>query len=79
MIKNKDNIKKEIKENMNKVIDEYVDSLDNGFSKDSFHIDEIEKLWGIALNKCEETVEKGTQLLVDNLSEKEIISKKKDK
>lgn len=78
MLKNKENIKKELKEKLSEVVDEYVESMDNGFKGDSFHINEIENLWTNALTGCTNIVDEGTQTILDNISEKELISKKKE-
>ncbi len=77
MIKNKDSLKKELKEKMNKEIDNYIDKMDDGFNGESFPIDEIERLWGSAIKGCTAILQQGTQKIFDSVSEKDLISKKK--
>lgn len=77
MIKNKDNLKNELKEKMNKEIDNYIDKMDDGFKGESFSIDEIETLWGNAIKGCNTVLQQGTQKILDSINEKDLISKKK--
>lgn len=77
MIKNKEQIKEELKNKMNEEIDKYVDAIDAGFYKDTFPIDEIETLWGNAIDGCNAVLQEGTETLLNSLDETEIITKKK--
>lgn len=76
-MKNKETIKKELKEKMEVKIDKYVELMDQGFHGESFSIDEIEKLWGNAIQDCKDILQDGTQKMLSNVDEKELISKKK--
>lgn len=78
MIKNKNELKNELKDKMSKEIDKYVDSIDDGFHKDSFPIDEIEELWGNAIDGCNSILQVGTEQILNSINERELISKKKE-
>ncbi len=78
MIKDKEKLKEELKQKMNKEIEQYVDSIDEGFHHESFPIDEIEKLWGNAINGCNTVLKNGTEQMLNSIKESEIISKKKE-
>ncbi len=77
MIKNKENLKEELKKKMNKEIEQYVDAIDEGFHHEYFPIDEIEKLWGDAINGCNAVLKNGTEQMLNSIKEAEFISKKK--
>lgn len=77
MIENIDLIKQDLKNKMSKEIDNFVDKMEIGFKGTSFSIDEIEKLWGDAINGCNTVLQNGTQKILDSVNERELISKKK--
>lgn len=78
MIKNKEKIKEELKNKMNKEIDKYVEAMDQGFHNESFPIDEIETLWGNAIKGCNDVLQHGTEVMLNSLNEAEMIRKKKE-
>jgi len=77
MIRDKQILKEELNQKMSKAIDQYVESIDEGFHRDLFPIDEIEKLWGEAIKECNTILKNGTEQMLNTINESEIISKKK--
>ncbi len=76
-MKNKEELKNELKSKMSEEIDRYVDQMDKGFQRNKFDISEIEKLWGNAIEGCKTVLKDGTEQILNTVIEKDIISKKK--
>ncbi len=76
-MKNKEELKNELKKKMSEEIDQYVEHMEKGFQGEKFDISEIEKLWGNAIEGCKTVLKEGTEQILNTAKEKEIIDKKK--
>lgn len=73
----KEEIKKQLKIEMNKKIDEFVDSISNELTKKEFNMSNVEETIGKTLNDYQERIIDTTEKMFNSKSEAEIISKKK--
>ncbi len=73
----KEEIKKQLKIEMNKKIDEFVDSISNELTKEEFNMSNVEETIGKTLNDYQERIIDTTEKMFNSKSEAEIISKKK--
>ena len=76
-MKNKEELKNELKKKMSEEIDQYVEHMEKGFQGEKFDISEIEKLWGNAIEGCKTVLKEGTEQILNTAKEKGIIDKKK--
>lgn len=73
----KEEIKKQLKIEMNRKIDEFVDSISNELTKEEFNMSNVEETIGKTLNDYQERIIDTTEKMFNSKSETEIISKKK--
>jgi len=77
MINKKEKVKNEMKEELNKIVDKYVEEMDNESNKDRFPIDLIEEMLGKIIADSKKVIIDKTEELVNNIEETEEINKKK--
>ena len=77
MINKKEKVKNEMKEELNKIVDKYVEEMDNESNKDKFPIDVIEEMLGKIISDSKKVIVDKTEELVNNIEEEEEINKKK--
>ena len=77
MIKNKEEILKEIKKKLDKVAEDIVNKMEAGSNKESFSIDEIEEIGEKAQEEAKKIILEEMNKAVNNIEEKEIIESKK--
>ena len=73
----KEEIKAQLKIEMNKKIDEFVDSLSNELTKEEFNISNVEVSIGKTLNDYQKSIIDTTERMFNSKSEAELIGKKK--
>lgn len=72
----KEEIKTQLKIEMNKKIDEFVDSISNEFTKEEFNMSNVEETIGKTLNDYQTKIIDTTEKMFNSKSEAELISKK---
>ena len=77
MIKNKEEILKEIKKRLDKVAEDIVNKMETGSNKEMFSIDEIEEIGERAQEEAKKIILEEMNKAVNNIEEKEIIESKK--
>ena len=73
----KEEIKTQLKIEMNKKIDEFVDSISNQLTKEEFNMSNVEETIGKTLNDYQTKIIYTTEKMFNSKSEAELISKKK--
>jgi|GEM_PF-4050622 len=73
----KEEIKTQLKIEMNKKIDEFVDSISNELTKEEFNMSNVEETIGKTLNDYQTKIIDTTEKMFNSKSEAELISKKK--
>ena len=73
----KEEIKTQLKIEMNKKIDEFVDSRSNELTKEEFNMSNVEETIGKTLNDYQTKIIDTTEKMFNSKSEAELISKKK--
>jgi len=77
MIKNKEQIKREIMEEIEINVDKYISKMDEGSNQAKFPIDRIEGIMGEVIQESKKIIVEKTTELLKNIDESEEISKKK--
>lgn len=77
MINKKEKIRNELKEEVNAIIDKYVDDMDSESNKNKFPIDLIEKMIGNIISDSKKAIIDKTEELIRNIDEEDEIRKKK--
>jgi len=77
MIKNKEQIKREIMEEIEMNVDKYITNMDENSNQAKFPIDKIEGLMGEVIHESKKIIIEKTTELLKNIDESEEISKKK--
>lgn len=72
----KEEIKTQLKIEMNKKIDEFVDSISNELTKEEFNMSNVEETIGKTLNDYQAKIIDTTEKMFNSKSETELISKK---
>lgn len=72
----KEEIKTQLKIEMNKKIDEFVDSISNELTKEEFNMSNVEETIGKTLNDYQTKIIDTTEKMFNSKSEAELISKK---
>ena len=73
----KEEIKAQLKIEMDKKIDEFVDGISNELTKDEFNMSNVEETIGKTLNDYQARIIDTTEKMFNSKSEAELISKKK--
>lgn len=76
MIKNKEEIRKELKEKLNKMADEYVDNMDKKSDGEYYPIDVIEEDLVNIQKDAKELLKQTTEELLNSVNEENEIAKK---
>ena len=76
MIKNKEQIKQEIKDDIAKIVDKYVEDMDEGSNEEKFPIDKIERMLGVIIDDSKKVIVDKTTELLSNIDEENEIKKK---
>jgi hypothetical protein len=77
MINKKEKIRNEMKEEINKIVDKYVDDMDSESNKNKFPIVLIESMLGNIIADSKKVIVDRTEELINNIDESQEISKKK--
>ena len=77
MIKNKEEILKEIRKRLDKVAEDIVNEMDAGSNKERFSIDEIEEIGERAQEEAKKIILEEMNKAVNNIEEREVIELKK--
>ena len=77
MIKNKEEMLKEIKKKLDKVAEDIVNEMEAGSNKERFSIDEIEEIGERAQEEAKKIILEEMNKAVNNIEEKEVIEAKK--
>jgi hypothetical protein len=78
MINEKEKIRSEMKEEINKIVDKYVDDMESESNKKKYPIDLIESMLGNIIAESKKVIVDKTEELINNIDENEAISKKKE-
>ena len=76
MIKNKEQIKKEMKAEVSDIIEKYVDDMDDGSNGIKFPIDSIELMLENVIRESKKVIVDRTSELVNSIAEEQEIVKK---
>jgi len=77
MIKNKEQIKLEMMEELEKRVDKYINEMETGSNEEKFSIDKIESLMGEIMVESRKIIVDKTSELLKNIDEEKEITKKK--
>jgi len=77
MIKSKEQIKREIMEEIESSVEKYIKKMDEGSNQAKFPIDTIEKLMGEIMEESRKIITEKTCELLNNIDEEKEIRKKK--
>ena len=75
MIKNKEEIKRELKDDISKIIDKYVEDMDKNSNEEKFPIDKIERMLGGIIGESKKVIIDKTTELLSNIDEENEIKK----
>jgi len=77
MIKNKEQIKQEILEEIERSVEKYIGKMEAGSNERKFPIDKIERLMGEIIQESRAIIVEKTGELINNIDEEREIGKKK--
>ena len=77
MIKNKEQIKQEILEEIERSVEKYIGKMEAGSNERKFPIEAIERLMGEIIEESRAIILEKTGELINNIDEEQEISKKK--